>query len=273
MRMPALTGVLMLTLALGVMSGPLEAQAPCYAENGGDDFNDLVSMGGPSLLLAIKFAAPNDMTVTSMEVFTGEQMGTNTLGIWSHNAVLNRPEVVLSFGMWDMDSMNSWQGPPLPSCVSLSSGQIYWVVWGPQNFSQASVDLPMATLGQEYRGSFDGGMSWSGPFQSNDDHWKFRLYCDDDETQFSRGDCNTDTLFNIADAIFLLNQLFGADPPDAICDDACDANGDRMKDIADGIYMLSALFAMGEEPPAPYPGCGLADNPTPIGCESFPPCE
>ena len=158
-------------------AAPLSAQSPCYTENDGNNFNDNVSMGGPNLLLGIRFVAPSALTVTSIEVFTGEGVGPNSVGIWTHDAALNQPLCALGTGTWNMSNANSWQGATLAPSVGLSGGTTYWMVWGPQNGAQASIDVPMATLGQVYRGSFDGGQTWNGPWQFTTDHWKFRLYC------------------------------------------------------------------------------------------------
>jgi hypothetical protein len=166
-------------LALSSLAAaPLAAQAPCHAENDGNNFNDAVSMGGPNILFAIRFAAPANLTVTSIEVFTGEESGQNSVSIWTHDQALNVPVSSLGIGTWDMSFPNGWQGATLAPSISLSSGTTYWFVWGPQEFAQASVDLPMAFPGQVYRASFDGGNSWNGPWQFNTDHWKFRLYCE-----------------------------------------------------------------------------------------------
>lgn len=89
--------------------------------------------------------------------------------------------------------------------------------------------------------------------------------------EFVRGDCNVDNLYNIADAIKLLGDLFNNDPP-AGCTDACDANDDGFKNIADGIFMLSNLFAQGPPPPAPHPSCGIDPTVDTIGCQIYPWC-
>lgn len=158
-------------------SAALPAQY-CHSENGGPNFNNGVSMGGP-LLLGIKFTAPSALTVAAIEVFTGEGSGTNTLAIWSHNAGLNQPLANLGgSGSWAMSATNSWQGAALPAPVSLSSATIYWLVWSPVGGSQASVDNPGAgAVTQQYRGSFDGGANWNGPFTFSDRPWKFRFTC------------------------------------------------------------------------------------------------
>lgn len=78
-----------------------------------------------------------------------------------------------------------------------------------------------------------------------------------DPPLFSRGDCNQDGQFNIADAVFLLTQLFGGAPSALQCDDACDGNDDENLNIADPVAYLGALFTIGSQPlPPPYPDCG-----------------
>ncbi|MEM7164209.1 MAG: hypothetical protein AAF581_02025 [Planctomycetota bacterium] len=77
--------------------------------------------------------------------------------------------------------------------------------------------------------------------------------------EFTRGDCNSDAIFNIADAVFLLAFLFPQGAlPTLDCMDACDANDDASLNVADAIAILSTLFAQGPPPvlPAPFPGCG-----------------
>jgi Domain of unknown function (DUF4082) len=166
------------TAALSLLvSSPLLAQTVCYAENDGNNYNDLVSMGGPNLILGVQFTVPSNLTVTRMEIFTGEGSGTNGLAIWSHNPATNTPLAQLSgTASWSMSNTDSWQGADLGTPYAITAGTTYWLGWACINGSQCSVDVPMATLGQFYSGSFDGGQSWSGPFQFNDRHWKFRLY-------------------------------------------------------------------------------------------------
>ncbi len=43
----------------------------CYAENDGNTYNPAISMGGPNLIVGIKFTVPFSMTVSAAEVFTG----------------------------------------------------------------------------------------------------------------------------------------------------------------------------------------------------------
>lgn len=172
MRRAFLAGLLAVAFA-----SPEAVAQPCYAENDTPNFNDLVSMGGPNLLLAIRFTPNVSVAIDGAQVFTGEVAGTQTLGIWSHDAAQNQPSANLGTGSWAATLPNSWQGTALPGPVNIVAGQTYWLVWGPQNGAQAAVDVPMATPGQPYRGSFNGGTTWSGPFQFNDRHWKFRLTC------------------------------------------------------------------------------------------------
>ncbi len=88
----------------------------------------------------------------------------------------------------------------------------------------------------------------------------------DDAAMFMRGDCNTDGLFDISDAIYSLQWLIQG-VGDPTCLSACDSNDDGSTDIADAIFSLGALFAGdAPPPPAPHPGCGCDPTPDGVGC-------
>lgn len=97
------------------------------------------------------------------------------------------------------------------------------------------------------------------------------LLCEEGPT-FVRGDCNSDGNNNIADVVAALSFLFGgAGTP--LCGDACDLNDDGSFDISDPVFLLSNLFSNGNNPPAPYPNCGLdATDTDAIDCANFPAC-
>lgn len=159
-----------------LLASLLSAQGPCKAEFDSLTFVDNVSMGGPNLLLAIRTDVTVPLAVFRIEMFTGEGAGTNSIGVWSHDAANNRPLANLGTTSWSMTRPNGWQGGNFATPLVLLPGT-YWVVWGPQNGSQSSVEASGSGLpgAQFYRGSFDGGSSWNGPFQSY--QWKFRLFC------------------------------------------------------------------------------------------------
>lgn len=73
---------------------------------------------------------------------------------------------------------------------------------------------------------------------------------------FIRGDCNADRRVNIADGIFLLNDLFLAGP-DPSCSAACDTNDSGAIDLADAVSSIQYLLLGGPPPAAPFPGCGV----------------
>lgn len=149
------------------------AQAvPCHANLDNPTFNDATSMGGPNLLLGMKTTAPAAFVATSIEVFTGEQTGVNTVSIWSHDASNNRPLAQLAIGTWSMSRVNTWQGAALTTPLPVAAGQDFWVVWAPINGAQSSLQASGTNV--TYRGSFDGGTSWNGPFNGP---WKFRIWC------------------------------------------------------------------------------------------------
>ncbi len=91
-------------------------------------------------------------------------------------------------------------------------------------------------------------------------------------TPFQRGDSNSDSSLDIADAIFTLSYLF-AQGPSPSCLDAADANDDGAVDLADGIFILQSLFAIGPAIPPPYPGCGVDPTVDELDCLEYRPCE
>lgn len=90
--------------------------------------------------------------------------------------------------------------------------------------------------------------------------------------RFRRGDSNRDGAANIADAIFILQNLFAQGPP-LLCMDSADANDDESVNIADGVYVLQRLFAQGPPIPPPQPGCGTDNTPHPMGGPNLPDCN
>ncbi len=82
----------------------------------------------------------------------------------------------------------------------------------------------------------------------------------DGDEQFVRGDSNDDADVNIADAVYILQNLF-ANGPAIVCPDAADANDDEDVNIADPVYLLQWIFANGPVPPAPGPGPACGPDP------------
>jgi hypothetical protein len=88
---------------------------------------------------------------------------------------------------------------------------------------------------------------------------------------FVRGNANDDLKVNIADAIWMINELFFSGPASP-CRDAADANDDGATDSADAAYLIAFQFQVPEgspPPPAPYPDCGV----DPSGDDDGVPCE
>lgn len=67
---------------------------------------------------------------------------------------------------------------------------------------------------------------------------------------FVCGDANGDGGVNIADAVFLVNNVFKDGPsPDPLC--AGDSNGDDTVNIADAVYLINLIFRDGDPPVEP----------------------
>jgi len=89
---------------------------------------------------------------------------------------------------------------------------------------------------------------------------------------YLRGDCNTDGDLNVADAVFLLANLF-AGGPISTCVDGCDSNDDGLLDIADAVFELAFLFSGGAAPPAPGVfSCGVDPTDDGLDCLTPGPC-
>ena len=73
---------------------------------------------------------------------------------------------------------------------------------------------------------------------------------------FLRGNANGDIRVNIADAIWIVEELFRSGPK-TTCQDAADANNDTWIDLVDASYLIRHQFVGGPSPPPPFPSCGL----------------
>ncbi len=82
---------------------------------------------------------------------------------------------------------------------------------------------------------------------------------------FVRGDANADGKVNVADAVWLVSELFFLGPRGR-CFYAGDVNGDGRKDLSDVAFLLGYQFLGGSEPPRPFPYCGVIDGQDPARC-------
>jgi hypothetical protein len=88
---------------------------------------------------------------------------------------------------------------------------------------------------------------------------------------FTRGDPNADNRINIADGIWIINELFRQGPATR-CQSAADINNDGMMDLADATYIFDYQFFGGSAPPAPFPGCGVEPFEDELPCEDTSAC-
>jgi len=70
-----------------------------------------------------------------------------------------------------------------------------------------------------------------------------------------RGDANDDGDVDIADGVWIINELFRGGPSTS-CLDVADANDDGLKDLSDATYIFAYRFQGGSAPAAPFPDCG-----------------
>lgn len=90
----------------------------------------------------------------------------------------------------------------------------------------------------------------------------------DDSHRFIRGNANGDLRFDIADPIWIVNELYLEGPPSQ-CPDDSDSNDDGIVDASDVVYLIEYLFRAGSSPPTPFLECGA--DPTPDETDCFAP--
>lgn len=91
--------------------------------------------------------------------------------------------------------------------------------------------------------------------------------------RFRRCEANQDDKFDIADGVWIMNDLFRGDAPPTLCIKAADCNDDGNMDLSDAIYMFSYQYEGGPAPPAPFPACGVDPTGDELSCESFEACR
>lgn len=90
---------------------------------------------------------------------------------------------------------------------------------------------------------------------------------------FIRGDPNDDGRVNIADPIWIINELFRNGRP-TTCRDTADATDDGLVDLSDVMFLIEYRFLGGPRPEAPFPDCGGDPTADDIECavDSFSSC-
>lgn len=163
------------------LAATLPSQQQCATRNDDGTLVTNVTTGGPNLLIGMRLVAPANQTISAVQVETGLQTGAGSMAIWSHDAINDRPSSNASGdGAYSHCQVISWQGATLPTPVAVTTGQVFWVVWGMPNGSRTPWSTN--TVGDvPYRGSFDGGATWNGQ-NNNTQPWpakpyKIRLFC------------------------------------------------------------------------------------------------
>jgi hypothetical protein len=82
---------------------------------------------------------------------------------------------------------------------------------------------------------------------------------------FIRCDPNNDGQHNLADPIWIFQQLF-REGPAAQCRATLDCNADGSEDLSDVMYALMYQWMAGTAPPAPFPECGTDESVTAEDC-------
>jgi len=97
------------------------------------------------------------------------------------------------------------------------------------------------------------------------------------QSDFVRGDANSDGFADISDPVYVLSRLFTGGPAPQ-CLQTADANDDNAVDLSDSVCALNHLFLGGPPLSAPVDECG--QDPTPpkdadnaLSRDAFAPCD
>lgn len=82
---------------------------------------------------------------------------------------------------------------------------------------------------------------------------------------FVRGNANNDDKVDIADPIWIINELFRGGAP-TVCEDSADANDDGFVDLSDAVILIEYQFLGGPSPDLPFPNCGADPTEDDLGC-------
>lgn len=118
----------------------------------------------------------SSVTISRIEIFTGQEVGTNALAVWSDDGGISLSPLGYTQQFTSVLT-NSCQGAYLNTPVSVISGNRYWIVWDPEEGQQisASNDGIQQAYWVSSGGTVSGEVSWSGQYSFW--HWKFRVFC------------------------------------------------------------------------------------------------
>jgi hypothetical protein len=91
--------------------------------------------------------------------------------------------------------------------------------------------------------------------------------------EFLRCDPNDDGRSDIADAVWIVNELFRGGPASR-CVDSADCDDSGIEDLTDAVYCVNYQFRGGSAPPVPFPNCGEDPDGEDdgIGCDDYDSC-
>jgi hypothetical protein len=92
-----------------------------------------------------------------------------------------------------------------------------------------------------------------------------------DAGTFRRGDANSDSSWNVTDALFILRHLFQEGPVPS-CLKGADLDDNAQVDLTDAVYLLSFLFQGGLAPIEPFTICGLDPTADELSCARYTGC-
>lgn len=164
-----------LTLAILAIASSAVAQCPpCLAAF--DDATLLsTGVGSQNVFYAVRAQTSQIVVLRSALVMTDGTDGS--IGLWSHDAVNNRPSAELTSALWaTADVAPTWKGANFSQPVILQANTVYWVAFRITQYNALpSVRAANSPNGQLYYYSRSDTVRWQQGGTGFE--WKYRLHC------------------------------------------------------------------------------------------------
>jgi hypothetical protein len=183
--------------------------------------------------------------LNSLSVFSAADVGTTDLGYIVESAK----------GVYPVGYNGASTNKPAPPDTTKKESSWIWRApdgvewtWPAQGVSNLRIDS--LSVSTEIYDDSTGGISHvslTGANGAKSDPISFTILDIEFGLSYICGDCNTDGVANITDAVYLITYIFGGGPsPDPLA--AGDANCDGTANITDAVYLITYIFGGGPPP-------------------------
>lgn len=147
-------------------------------------------------------------------------------------------------GIWDLIPLPPTNIPPTPVPLDTELATLHFKVSPSAPVGFYNLINEPRVVGQLLISNCFAGPPFTPSICPVLDHGSITVF-DRPITTQDRGDCNSDSIFDISDPIFTLLYLFVGGSTKPSCPEVCDVNGDAIIDLSDPVYSLNRLYSGG----------------------------